>query len=108
MLAFGAMAPDCSTSRVVSSDPFASLTAPAPPSTLSSEIRPGFVLIFSTDDQKCVTSEDLRLARVTMPMVWPWPVWPAFSSGVRPYWLEKFPGVRLPVCTAAGLRGPGG
>ena len=49
-----------------------------------SVIRPGLVLILRMLVQKCAASEAFMLASVTMPMVWPWPLAPAFSSGFRP------------------------
>src|SRR5215469_3753184 len=103
MLACGASAPDCSTSSIVSPEPLALLTRPDPPSMLSSLMRLALVLILRTLDQKWVASDGWRLAYVMMPSVWPWPRAPARCSGVRPYCVAKFAGVRLPFCRLAGV-----
>src|ERR1700722_11778030 len=71
MLACGASAPDCSTSRVVSPDPELALGLPGPPSTLSCLMRLALVLILIVVFQKCVASDGLKLANVMMPSVSP-------------------------------------
>src|ERR1700722_1784478 len=103
MLACGAIAPDCSTSRVVSSEPEALLTGPDPPSTLSSVIRFALVVMCRMLFQKYSGVAGSRLASVMIPIVRPRPVAPSLYSGLRLYCLAKSAGVRLPVWVALGL-----
>ena len=98
----GARAPDCSTSRVVSPEPDASLTGPDPPSTLSRVIRLALVVMPRMLLQKNSGVAGSTLASVTIPIVTPAPL-ATFCSGARLYCFAKSSGVRAPVCTALGL-----
>src|ERR1700677_1748791 len=95
MLASGASAPDCSTSRSLSPEPAASFGAPGPPSTLSTVIRLGAVAMCRTLFQKYSGAAGLRPASVTMARVSPWPGVPSLTSGGRLQFDTKSAWVRL-------------
>src|ERR1700739_849837 len=99
-----ARAPDCSTSRVVSPEPDASLIGPDPPSTLSRVIRLALVLMPRTLSQKNSVVAGSTLASVTMPIVASAPVAPSLYSGLRVYWLGE--GLRGPVPGRGGAVPP--